>query len=158
MNILYVGDWSLMTIILFGFSFFSSRIYSGQSAHDAGIPSLSRGLERATGSIRRNIRIHETVNQEIGTSIEHARDLAERQSNSYLQLSRAFEVIDSAPRLRDELKSRLIRNKAHKTPCVKKDSLRRILKKIKAATRVRLRGVGSISCIEMMTTESLLVD
>ncbi|NMS52571.1 hypothetical protein, partial [Vibrio parahaemolyticus] len=66
----------------------------------------------------------------IGTSIEHAGKLAERQRDSYLELSRAFEVIASEPKLRDELKSRLIRNETRKIPRMKKDGLRRVLKKL----------------------------
>lgn len=106
------------------------RHYSDQSAHDTRIPSLSRELERAIGSIKRNIRFNETANQEIGTSLEHARNLAERQRDSYLELSRTFEVIASEPKLRDELKSRLIRNETRKIPLMKKDGLRRVLKKL----------------------------
>ena len=106
------------------------RHYSDQSTHDPRISSLSRELERAIGSIKRNIRIHETANQEIGTSLEHARNLAERQRDSYLELSRAFEVIASEAKLRDELKSRLIRNETRKIPRMKKDGLRRVLKKL----------------------------
>ncbi|MDG2842888.1 relaxase/mobilization nuclease domain-containing protein [Vibrio parahaemolyticus] len=104
--------------------------YSKQSAHDAGIPSICRSVTGAIESLKRNIRIHETANSEIGTSIEHAGKLAERQRDSYLELSRAFEVIASEPKLKDELKSRLVRNEAHKTSLVKKDGLRRVLKKL----------------------------
>ncbi|WP_031816912.1 hypothetical protein, partial [Vibrio parahaemolyticus] len=106
------------------------RDYSDQSTHAPRISSLIRELERAIGSIKRNIRIHETANSEIGTSLEHARNLAERQRDSYLELSRAFEVIASEPKLRDELKSRLIRNETRKIPRMKKDGLRRVLKKL----------------------------
>ncbi|QRG84604.1 relaxase/mobilization nuclease domain-containing protein [Vibrio diabolicus] len=104
--------------------------YSKQSAHDAGIPSICRSVTEAIESLKRNIRIHETANSEIGTSIEHAGKLAERQRDSYLELSRAFEVIASEPKLRDELKSRLIRNETRKIPRIKKDDLRRVLKKL----------------------------
>ncbi|MFW1503944.1 hypothetical protein ACEWBU_24140, partial [Vibrio parahaemolyticus] len=104
--------------------------YSKQSAHDAGIPSICRSVTGAIESLKRNIRIHETANSEIGTSIEHAGKLAERQRDSYLELSRAFEVIASEPKLRDELKSRLIRNETRKIPRMKKDGLRRVLKKL----------------------------
>ncbi|HCM1362046.1 TPA: relaxase/mobilization nuclease domain-containing protein [Vibrio parahaemolyticus] len=104
--------------------------YSKQSAHDAGIPSICRSVTAAIESLKRNIRIHETANSEIGTSIEHAGKLAERQRDSYLELSRAFEVIASEPKLRDELKSRLIRNETRKIPRMKKDGLRRVLKKL----------------------------
>ncbi|WP_281190035.1 relaxase/mobilization nuclease domain-containing protein [Vibrio diabolicus] len=107
------------------------RHHSEQSAHDAGIPSLSRSVTGAIESLKRNIRIHEAANRAIETPLEHAGKLAERQRDSYLELSRAFEVIASAPRLKDELKSRLIRNETHNTPRVKKDSLRRILKKLR---------------------------
>ncbi|MBS9900551.1 relaxase/mobilization nuclease domain-containing protein [Vibrio alginolyticus] len=104
--------------------------YSKQSAHDAGIPSICRSVTGAIESFKRNIHIHETANSEIGTSIEHAGKLAERQRDSYLELSRAFEVIASEPKLRDELKSRLIRNETRKIPRMKKDGLRRVLKKL----------------------------
>ncbi|MDF4287654.1 hypothetical protein D8T51_22050 [Vibrio vulnificus] len=104
--------------------------YSGTSEHSARIPSLSRSVTGAIESLKRNIRIHETANSEIGTSIEHAGKLAERQRDSYLELSRAFEVIASEPKLRDELKSRLIRNETRKIPRMKKDGLRRVLKKL----------------------------
>ncbi|EJG1583149.1 relaxase/mobilization nuclease domain-containing protein [Vibrio parahaemolyticus] len=104
--------------------------YSKQSAHDAGIPSICRSVTEAIERLKRNIRIHETANSEIGTSIEHAGKLAERQRDSYLELSRAFEVIASEPKLRDELKSRLIRNETRKIPRIKKDDLRRVLKKL----------------------------
>ncbi|MBE3659043.1 hypothetical protein BOO92_20480 [Vibrio navarrensis] len=106
------------------------RHYSDTSEHSARIPSLSRSVTGAIESLKRNIRIHETANSEIGTSIEHAGKLAERQRDSYLELSRTFEVIASEPKLRDELKSRLVRNEAHKTSLVKKDGLRRILKNL----------------------------
>ncbi|OQK46726.1 hypothetical protein XM75_c20270 [Vibrio vulnificus] len=104
--------------------------YSKQSAHDAGIPSICRSVTGAIESLKQNIRIHETANSEIGTSIEHAGKLAERQRDSYLELSRAFEVIASEPKLRDELKSRLIRNETRKIPRMKKDGLRRVLKNL----------------------------
>ncbi|MFL0813219.1 relaxase family protein [Vibrio parahaemolyticus] len=104
--------------------------YSKQSAHDAGIPSICRSVTGAIESLKRNIRIHETANSEIGTSIEHAGKLAERQRDSYLELGRAFEVIASEPKLRDELRSRLIRNETRKIPRMKKDGLRRVLKKL----------------------------
>lgn len=106
------------------------RHYSDQSTHDSRVPSLSRELERAISSVKRSIRIHETANQEIGTSLEHAGKLAERQRDSYLELGRAFEVIASEPKLRDELRSRLIRNETRKIPRMKKDGLRRVLKKL----------------------------
>ncbi|MFH4461923.1 relaxase family protein [Vibrio diabolicus] len=106
------------------------RHYSDQSTHDPRISSLSRELERAIGSIKRNIRIHETANSELGTSIEHAGKLAERQRDSYLELGRAFEVIASKPQLKEELKSRLLRNEAHKTSLVEEDGLRWVLKKL----------------------------
>ncbi|MCR9836771.1 relaxase/mobilization nuclease domain-containing protein [Vibrio parahaemolyticus] len=106
------------------------RHYSDHSTHDSRVPSLSRELERAISSVKRSIRIHETANQEIGTSLEHAGKLAERQRDSYLELGRAFEVIASEPKLRDELRSRLIRNETRKIPRMKKDGLRRVLKKL----------------------------
>ncbi|MDE1243957.1 relaxase/mobilization nuclease domain-containing protein [Vibrio aestuarianus] len=106
------------------------RHYSDQSTHDPRVPSLSRELERAISSVKRSIRIHETANQEIGTSLAHAGKLAERQRDSYLELGRAFEVIASEAKLRDELKSRLIRNETRKIPRMKKDGLRRVLKKL----------------------------
>ncbi|WP_455292922.1 hypothetical protein [Vibrio parahaemolyticus] len=106
------------------------RHYSDQSTHDSRVPSLSSELERAISSVKRSIRIHETANQEIGTSLEHAGKLAERQRDSYLELGRAFEVIASEPKLRDELRSRLIRNETRKIPRMKKDGLRRVLKKL----------------------------
>ncbi|WP_065788131.1 relaxase family protein [Vibrio parahaemolyticus] len=106
------------------------RHYSDLSTHDSRVPSLSRELERAISSVKRSIRIHEAANQEIGTSLEHAGKLAERQRDSYLELGRAFEVIASEPKLRDELRSRLIRNETRKIPRMKKDGLRRVLKKL----------------------------
>ncbi|HDU8579364.1 TPA: relaxase/mobilization nuclease domain-containing protein [Vibrio diabolicus] len=106
------------------------RNYSDTSEHSAGIPSLSRSVTGAIESLKRSIRIHETANRAIETPLEHAGKLAERQRDSYLELSRAFDVIASEPKLKDELKSRLVRNEAHKTSLVKKDGLRRVLKKL----------------------------
>ncbi|MCR9875285.1 relaxase/mobilization nuclease domain-containing protein [Vibrio parahaemolyticus] len=106
------------------------RHCSDQSNHAPRIPSICRSVTGAIESLKRNIRIHETANSEIGTSIEHAGKLAERQRDSYLELSRTFEVIASEPKLRDELKSRLIRNETRKIPRMKKDGLRRVLKKL----------------------------
>ncbi|NAW96371.1 hypothetical protein CAG68_20550, partial [Vibrio sp. V42_P2S4T144] len=106
------------------------RNYSDTSEHSAGIPSLSRSVTVAIESLKRSIRIHETANRAIETPLEHAGKLAERQRDSYLELSRAFDVIASEPKLKDELKSRLVRNEAHKTSLVKKDGLRRVLKKL----------------------------
>ncbi|HAS6964515.1 TPA: relaxase/mobilization nuclease domain-containing protein [Vibrio parahaemolyticus] len=106
------------------------RNYSDQSTHYPRISSLSRELERAIGSIKRNIRIHETANRAIETPLEHAGKLAGRQRESYLELGRAFDAIASEPKLKGELKSRLIRNEARKMPRMKKDGLRRVLKKL----------------------------
>ncbi|MCX8901306.1 relaxase family protein [Vibrio parahaemolyticus] len=106
------------------------RHYSDQSAHDTGIPSLSRSVTGAIESLKRSIRIHETANRAIETPLEHAGKLAERQRDSYLELGRAFDAIASEPKLKGELKSRLIRNEARKIPRMKKDGLRRVLKKL----------------------------
>ncbi|TOP58528.1 relaxase/mobilization nuclease domain-containing protein [Vibrio parahaemolyticus] len=106
------------------------RNYSDTSEHSTGIPSLSRSVTGAIESLKRSIRIHETANRAIETPLEHAGSLAKRQQQSYLKLSRAFEVIASKPQLKEELKSRLVRNEAHKTSLVKKDGLRQVLKKL----------------------------
>ncbi|MGY0600221.1 relaxase/mobilization nuclease domain-containing protein [Vibrio parahaemolyticus] len=106
------------------------RHYSDTSEHSARIPSLSRSVTRAIESLKRNIRIHETANRAIETPLEHAGKLAKRQRDSYLELSRAFDVIASEPKLKGELKSRLIRNETRKIPRMKKDGLRRVLKKL----------------------------
>ncbi|HIF5658512.1 TPA: hypothetical protein ACX3DE_000442 [Vibrio parahaemolyticus] len=106
------------------------RHYSDQSAHDTRIPSLSRSVTGAIESLKRSIRIHETANRAIETPLEHAGKLAERQRDSYLELSRAFDAIASEPKLKGELKSRLIGNETRKIPRMKKDGLRRVLKKL----------------------------
>ncbi len=106
------------------------RHYSDQSAHDTRIPSISRSVTGAIESLKRSIRIHETANRAIETPLEHAGKLAERQRDSYLELSRAFDAIASEPKLKGELKSRLIGNETRKIPRMKKDGLRRVLKKL----------------------------
>ncbi|EJG1735686.1 relaxase/mobilization nuclease domain-containing protein, partial [Vibrio parahaemolyticus] len=101
--------------------------YSDQSTHDPRVPSLSRELERAISSVKRSIRIHETANQEIGTSLAHAGKLAERQRDSYLELGRAFEVIATEPELKTKLKNTLAKNEEKMRRDNEHDTLQRVL-------------------------------
>ncbi|ELA9325844.1 relaxase/mobilization nuclease domain-containing protein [Vibrio parahaemolyticus] len=103
------------------------RHYSDQSTHDPRVPSLSRELERAISSVKRSIRIHETANQEIGTSLAHAGKLAERQRDSYLELGRAFEVIATEPELKTKLKNTLAKNEEKMRRDNEHDTLQRVL-------------------------------
>ncbi|EJC7100971.1 relaxase/mobilization nuclease domain-containing protein [Vibrio parahaemolyticus] len=103
------------------------RHYSDQSTHDPRVPSLSRELERAISSVKRSIRIHETANQEIGTSLAHAGKLAERQRDSYLELGRAFEVIATEPELKTKLKNTLAKNEDKMRRDNEHDTLQRVL-------------------------------
>ncbi|MEZ9343391.1 relaxase/mobilization nuclease domain-containing protein [Vibrio cyclitrophicus] len=107
------------------------RHYSNQSDHSERISSLCRELEGAIGSIKRNLRIHSTANQELGTSLEHAGKLAERQRDSYLELGRAFELIASDSKLKAQLKSRLSRNEAMPKNSNKHNQIERALSRLK---------------------------
>ncbi|CAH1212122.1 hypothetical protein THOG11_40200 [Vibrio harveyi] len=103
------------------------RHCSDQSNHAPRIPSLSRSVTRAIESLRRSLSIHETANTEIRTTLETARNVAERQRESYLELSRAFEVIATEPELKTKLKNTLAKNEEKMRRDNERDTLQRVL-------------------------------
>ena len=103
---------------------------SNKSDHSARIPRLSGVLERAIDSIKRNIRIHETANTEIRSTLETARNVAERQQQSYLELGRSFEALILDTEKRSRLKTRLTSNRSEHSD----DKLDRVLKRLEGAT------------------------
>ncbi|MEZ8339466.1 relaxase/mobilization nuclease domain-containing protein [Vibrio cyclitrophicus] len=109
----------------------SRRYHSDQQDGTERVPSLSGELERAITSLRRNIRINKTANRAIEAPLKDARDLAERQRNSYLELGRAFELIASDSKLKAQLKSRLSRNEAMSKKTNEHSKIERALLRLK---------------------------
>ncbi|ELB2880969.1 relaxase/mobilization nuclease domain-containing protein [Vibrio parahaemolyticus] len=103
------------------------RHCSDQSNHAPRIPSFSRSVTRAIESLRRSFNIHETANTEIRTTLETARNVAERQRESYLELSRAFEIIATEPELKTKLKNTLAKNEEKMRRDNERDTLQRVL-------------------------------
>ncbi|MCL9774591.1 relaxase/mobilization nuclease domain-containing protein [Vibrio methylphosphonaticus] len=112
------------------------RYRSDPSIDSKGIPRLNTNLRTTIDDIKRSIRIHSTANQEVGASLEHAENIAERQRHIYLKLARAFDILVSKPELKMKLTKKLIDSET-RTASTPKSTLDRTLNRIRPQKHVQ---------------------